>query len=188
MYEIGTEVIYRGSIERFHNVIFTVVWHCCGGTRYVLEGYAEPTTLRHVRPASVTTQDDRERARRADLVRAVTDERPVEIAYIAADGEWTMRVIEPYEIADTRAGHEIVRAMDRRSGEPRSFRLDRILALTVVLGPFELTRPEPGAVRAVHPVDPVDAILARIRAEIAEIDSGGYCGDAARWTPGDPIV
>ena len=57
---------------------------------------------------------------------AIGAERPVVITYVAASGERTTRTIEPYEFAPTGEGHLIVRAMDRRSGMPRSFRLDRI--------------------------------------------------------------
>lgn len=74
------------------------------------------------------------------LEAAIADERPVAITYRAASGDRTTRTIEPYEIVPVGEGHVICRAMDRRSGEPRSFRLDRIELLTVRPGGFELAR------------------------------------------------
>lgn len=71
---------------------------------------------------------------------AIAGERPVLITYVAEDGERTTRTIEPYEISATARGDLIVRAMDRRSGEPRSFRLDRIQMLNVRDGQFEIPR------------------------------------------------
>lgn len=72
---------------------------------------------------------------------AIESERPVAITYVDAFGDRTTRTIEPYEIAATSEGNLICRAMDRRSGEPRSFRLDRIEVLTVRPGGFEIERP-----------------------------------------------
>lgn len=100
------------------------------------------------------------------------------ITYVDADGEWTTRTIEPYQLDTTRHGHLVVRAMDRLRGEPRTFRLDRINALDVLPGTLMLDRPDPD----------VRSALARIRAEIANVAPGGYGGDAARWTPGDPVL
>lgn len=72
---------------------------------------------------------------------AIRTEHPVLITYVAANGEQTTRTIEPYEVAETDAGHLIVRAMDRRSGDVRCFRLDRIAHLNVLRsGTFELDR------------------------------------------------
>lgn len=105
---------------------------------------------------------------------AIRAERPVLITYVAVDGEQTTRTIEPYEVAVTDAGNVIVRALDRRSGDFRSFRLDRITALSVLPGGFQVERPNPEA-------------LTRLRAEIAGVRSDGYGSTEARWSPGDPI-
>lgn len=75
---------------------------------------------------------------------AIMREQPVAITYVDAAGDRTVRTIEPYEIEVTTEGHLICRAMDRRSGEPRSFRLDRIEALTALPGGFEIPRDEEG--------------------------------------------
>lgn len=75
------------------------------------------------------------------LGHAIREERPVLITYVAASGERTTRTIEPYEVAATQSGDFVVRAMDRRSGDPRSFRLDRIELIGAGLGGFEVPRP-----------------------------------------------
>lgn len=72
---------------------------------------------------------------------AIQAEQPILITYTAADGERTTRTIEPYELATTHDGHAIVRAMDRRTGQPRTFRLERIECVSVRPGPFILDRP-----------------------------------------------
>jgi hypothetical protein len=99
---------------------------------------------------------------------AIEAEHPAMIVYVAAGGEQT-----------TRAGHQIVRTMDRRSGEPRTFRLDRIADIVVLAyEEFVLDRAERDA-------------LDRIRAEIRAVAADGYAGfdgfGAMRWSPGDPI-
>jgi predicted DNA-binding transcriptional regulator YafY len=43
----------------------------------------------------------------------------------------TIRTIETIEITTTKAGAIIIRAMDRQSGEARTFRADRIKAYTI---------------------------------------------------------
>lgn len=74
------------------------------------------------------------------LAVAIGAERPVLITYTAADGEQTTRTIEPYQFATTGTGAILVRAMDRRTGEPRTFRLDRIQVATLRDGAFEIER------------------------------------------------
>lgn len=110
------------------------------------------------------------------LANAIGAQCPVLITYVAADGEQTTRTIEPYELTGTREGHVLVRAMDRRSADARSFRLDRITHLSVLSGPFVLDRTA------------TLAALARLRAEIADVEPDGFAITAARWSPGDPIL
>ncbi|MBB2914878.1 hypothetical protein FHS43_006190 [Streptosporangium becharense] len=174
MYGIGTQVRYHGSIEHLHGEVFEVVRHCCGGTRYTLDGVHG---LHHVRHASITPAEDGT-ACGPDLERAIASEQPVMITYVAADGDWTTRTIEPYELTRTRAGDLIVRAMDHHARAPRTFRVDRIIALDVMPGSFHLERPE---------ADREAAALARIRAEIEDIDPYGYGRDSMRWTPDCPV-
>lgn len=43
----------------------------------------------------------------------------------------TVRTIELYDVQTTAEGNVILKAMDRESGEKRTFRLDRVLSYTV---------------------------------------------------------
>lgn len=75
---------------------------------------------------------------------------PVTITYTRQDGSVTVRTIEVYEFTRNKAGDRYVKAMTRASspddspaGELRSFRLDRVVSLTVHRSHFILTVPEP---------------------------------------------
>lgn len=63
--------------------------------------------------------------------RAVRKSFPVTITYTKADGAETVRTIEPTALRLTKAGDVTVKAMDRDSGEARTFRLDRVSAYTL---------------------------------------------------------
>lgn len=63
---------------------------------------------------------------RAAIIKAMRLQRPVTVTYVKADGTETVRTIEPFLITTNKAGDWYVRAMDRQSGEARSWRLDRI--------------------------------------------------------------
>lgn len=65
------------------------------------------------------------------ITKAARREQPVTITYTKADGEETVRTIEPTGLKLTKAGDTLIVAMDRLSGEKRSFRLDRVSAYTV---------------------------------------------------------
>lgn len=67
---------------------------------------------------------------------AVRKQRPVTVTYVKADGEEVVRTIEPRSLRATKNGDVIVKALDRKSGEHRSFRTDRITAYTVHRTPF----------------------------------------------------
>lgn len=62
-----------------------------------------------------------------DLEIAILLHRPVTIDYESAAGERSVRTVEPFEIV-LNAKHPFFRAMDRRSGDYRSFRFDRLAA------------------------------------------------------------
>ncbi|MGW1071537.1 WYL domain-containing protein [Streptomyces sp. NPDC002537] len=66
-----------------------------------------------------------------DLARAMDRQQPVTVTYTKADGTETVRTIEIYDIRTTKAGDLIVKAMDRQSGDSRTFRLDRLISYTV---------------------------------------------------------
>jgi predicted DNA-binding transcriptional regulator YafY len=76
----------------------------------------------------------------ARLIRAWDKQRPVTITYTKADGTETVRTIEIYDVTVTKAGATIVKAMDRQSGESRTWRLDRIESYTVHAGSYTVPR------------------------------------------------
>ena len=53
-----------------------------------------------------------------------------------------VRSVEPYDIQTTLAGHIVIKAMDRHTGESRTIRLDRVHAYTLHRIPFVLELPE----------------------------------------------
>lgn len=66
------------------------------------------------------------------ITRAIARTQPVTLTYTRADGVETLRTVEPYgAVLESKAGDLYVKAMDRESGETRSWRLDRISFLTV---------------------------------------------------------
>jgi len=67
----------------------------------------------------------------AKLHKAVRKAQPVTVTYVKADGEETVRTIEPTSLSLTKAGDVIVKAADRKSGDRRSFRLDRVRTYTI---------------------------------------------------------
>lgn len=82
------------------------------------------------------------------LNRAVRKAQPVTVTYVRADGEEIVRTIEPRSLKLTKSGDVIVKALDRASGEHRSFRLDRLLSLTVHRTRFLV--PEPVKAELTH--------------------------------------
>lgn len=76
----------------------------------------------------ITVEDD-------DLARvhtALITGRELSIRYVKADGEVTRRRVQPQSLRFTKAGDAIIRAADnRRDGDTRSFRWDRITHTTL---------------------------------------------------------
>ena len=101
------------------------------------------------------------------LIKALDRRQPVTITYVKADGSTTVRTIEAYDIVVSAAGDIIIKAMDRESGESRSWRLDRIEAYSIHRTTYTVERPavdEPrparglATVTVLYPVDlPVTA-------------------------------
>ncbi|MGW5616262.1 WYL domain-containing protein [Streptomyces sp. NPDC003877] len=98
------------------------------------------------------------------LIRALDAKHPVTITYTKADGTETIRTIEIYDIVVTNAGDIVLKAMDRETGESRTFRLDRLISYTVHRSEYVVERPaadEPKArpahglatVTVLYPVD-----------------------------------
>jgi predicted DNA-binding transcriptional regulator YafY len=75
------------------------------------------------------------------LIKALDAKHPVTITYVKADGSETIRTIEIADILVTAAGDIVLRAMDRETGEMRSFRTDRIVSYTVHRTAYTVTRP-----------------------------------------------
>jgi predicted DNA-binding transcriptional regulator YafY len=79
----------------------------------------------------------------ADLYRAMDRQHPVTITYTKADGTETLRTIEIYDIRTTAKGDTILKAMDRTTGESRTFRIDRLVAYTVHRTAYVVPRDQP---------------------------------------------
>lgn len=82
---------------------------------------------------------------RGDVIKAMRMRRPITMTYTRANGSTTVRTVEPYRLTKNGTGDWYFRAMDRESGESRSFRLDRIQTYTVGAhrSRFLLESPEP---------------------------------------------
>jgi predicted DNA-binding transcriptional regulator YafY len=78
---------------------------------------------------------------RTDLDWALIMQRPVTVSYVRADGAETVRTIELYDIRETKAGNIIAKAMDRETGQARTWRLDRITHYTLHRGRYTVPRP-----------------------------------------------
>jgi predicted DNA-binding transcriptional regulator YafY len=98
------------------------------------------------------------------LIKALDAKHPVTITYIKADETTTVRTIEIYDIAVSAAGDIVLKAMDRETGEARSFRLDRLVSYSTHRTDYLVARPaadEPkirpaqglATVTVLHPVD-----------------------------------
>lgn len=93
----------------------------------------------------------------SDLKVAIMLHRPVVIDYESASGERSVRTVEPFEMNDL-AKRPFFRAMDRRSGDYRSFRLDRLSAYRVASrrGRNRVPRPEPRLSTVISQENPPD--------------------------------
>lgn len=78
----------------------------------------------------------------ADMYRALDAHRPVTITYTKKDGTETVRTIEIYDIRTTKTGAVMLRAMDRQSGEARSFLITGIRTYTLHRGTYQIDREE----------------------------------------------
>lgn len=79
----------------------------------------------------------------AAVKHAMKRHHPMTISYTRANGSDTVRTVEPYALTRNADGDWYVRAMDRTSGESRTWRLDRISAVTEHRTAFRVERPEP---------------------------------------------
>jgi len=77
------------------------------------------------------------------LIKALDAKQPVTITYVRADGTTTVRTIELYDVIVSAAGDILLKAMDRETGESRSFRVapDRLISYTVHRTSYLIERP-----------------------------------------------
>ncbi|MCM1943150.1 WYL domain-containing protein [Streptomyces sp. G3] len=75
------------------------------------------------------------------LIKALDAKHPVTITYVKADGTTTVRTIELYDVVVSAAGDILLKAMDRETGESRSFRLDRLVSYTTHRSAYVVARP-----------------------------------------------
>lgn len=92
--------------------------------------------MRHTKNETSTTTLTR-------LIKALDAKHPVTITYVKADGTTTVRTIELFDIVISNAGDILLKAMDRETGESRSFRIDpdRLISYTVHRSAYVITRP-----------------------------------------------
>jgi len=90
--------------------------------------------MRHTKDETSTTTLTR-------LIKALDAKHPVTITYIKADDTVTVRTIEIYDITVSAAGDIVLKAMDRETGEARSFRLDRLVSYTIHRTAYTVARP-----------------------------------------------
>ncbi|MFE7754335.1 WYL domain-containing protein [Streptomyces sp. NPDC057429] len=116
------------------------------------------------------------------LLAAADRQHPVTITYLKEEKDEagrktgrlveTVRTVEVYDVRTTKAGNVTLRAMDRQSGEARTFRLDRIQAYTVHRTAFTVARPAADEPAVVLPVASAPATV--IGREIARDDAAYY--------------
>jgi len=87
------------------------------------------------------------------VAEAAKHRHPVEIGYIDRAGRRSDRVVHPYGVV-AHSGRWYLTGADSASGENRSFRLDRITAITAQTGSFEVP----------SGFDPVTAVIAGLAA------------------------
>lgn len=85
------------------------------------------------------------------LIKAADRQHPVTIAYLKEEKDEngrktgalveTVRTVEVYDFTVTAAGDIVIKAMDRSTGEARSFRLDRIRTYSIHRTRYLVTRP-----------------------------------------------
>lgn len=123
----------------------------------------------------------------ADMYRAMDRQHPVTITALKEEKDErgkktgrlvpTVRTIELYAIETTAAGNLILIAMDRESGQRRSFRLDRVLSYTTHRTGYLVPRETPATSKPARPAAPT-SVAALIAYEVARDERG-----ARHFTP-----
>ncbi|MFJ4926859.1 hypothetical protein [Streptomyces sp. NPDC088736] len=85
------------------------------------------------------------------LIKAADRQHPVTLAYLKEEKDEngkktgrlveTVRTVEIYDFTVTAAGDIVIKAMDRSTGESRSFRADRIRTYSIHRTRYLVTRP-----------------------------------------------
>lgn len=85
------------------------------------------------------------------LIKALDTQHPVTVSYLKEEKDdagrktgrlvETVRTIEIYDVVVSAAGDILLKAMDRETGEARSFRVDRLVAYTVHRTEYTVARP-----------------------------------------------
>ncbi|MFE6931737.1 WYL domain-containing protein [Streptomyces sp. NPDC057699] len=129
-----------------------------------------------------TTTNETQAQTLTRLLAAADRQHPVTITYLKEEKDETgkktgrlvetVRTIEVYDVRTTKAGNVTLRAMDRETGESRTFRLDRIQAYTVHRTAYTVARPARTEPTTVVPVASSPATV--IGREIARDDAAYY--------------
>ena len=104
------------------------------------------------------------------LVNALDKHHPITMTYLKEEKDdagkktgrlvETTRTIEIYDIVTTKAGDVLIKAMDRETGEARSWRLDRIVSYTTHRTAYVIERPAPAATTTRRPVPGIATVAA----------------------------
>jgi predicted DNA-binding transcriptional regulator YafY len=102
--------------------------------------------MRHAKNETSTTTLTR-------LIKAADRQHPVTLAYLKEEKDdngrktgalvETVRTVEIYDFTVSAAGDIVIKAMDRSTGEARSFRLDRIRTYSIHRTRYLVERPAP---------------------------------------------
>ncbi|MEV5957285.1 WYL domain-containing protein [Streptomyces sp. NPDC051987] len=118
--------------------------------------------MRHTKNETSTTTLTR-------LIKALDAKHPVTITYTKADGTETIRTIEIQDFVISQAGDILIKALDRETGEMRTWRLDRLVSYTIHRTAYVIDQPAADEPRTGHGLAtvtvlyPVDLpVLARV--------------------------
>jgi predicted DNA-binding transcriptional regulator YafY len=85
------------------------------------------------------------------LIKALDAKHPVTVSYLKEEKDdagrktgrlvETVRTLEIYDVVVSNAGDILLKAMDRETGESRSFRLDRIESYSIHRSAYTVARP-----------------------------------------------
>ena len=105
-----------------------------------------------------------------DLLRALDHKQPVTATLLKEEKNEagkktgalveTTRTLEIFDIRTTNAGHIIIKAMDRQTGEARTVRLDRILTYTTHRTTYTIERPTDDTPTPAAPTHSIAALIA----------------------------